>query len=139
MGQRRRRRSASCVTGLRLAYGGGTTNSLNHLEAKHLVSYKKAEPGEAFIQKKQTTLGVFQAKTCPPARANIYHLNTCSRVCVKGPHVTTTCRRIYSSLKEKLLETISSQDIAVTTDRGPAEQYKDICQSQLTLSTANGD
>ena len=32
------------------------------------------------------------------------------------PHVTTTCCRIYSSLKEQLIETISSEDIAVTTD-----------------------
>ena len=56
--------------GLRLTYGGGTTNLPNSLEAKHPVSYKKAVPGEATVQKKQTTLGVFQAKTCPPARAN---------------------------------------------------------------------
>ena len=27
-------------------------------------------PGEASVQKKQATLGMFQAKTCPPARAN---------------------------------------------------------------------
>jgi len=32
--------------GVSLAYGGGTSNLLNHLEAKHPVAYKKAVPGE---------------------------------------------------------------------------------------------
>ena len=55
--------------GVSLAYGGGTSNLLNHHEAKHPVAYKKAVPGDSCTTRKQATLSAF-IKTCPPARAN---------------------------------------------------------------------
>ena len=142
-GKKTKKAICKLCDGLKLAYGGGTTNLLNHLEAKYPVSYKNAVPVEASVQKKQTTLGVFQAKTCPPAQANTItalvaefvsrDLRPLSIVDGKGfqqllgymepgykvlsrPHVATTCRRLHTSLKEQLIETISSQEIAVTTD-----------------------
>ena len=60
--------------GVSLAYGGGTGNLLNHLEAKHPVVYKKAVPGETCAPQRQATLSTFR-KTCPPARVNHYSFN----------------------------------------------------------------
>ena len=42
--------------GVTLAYAGGMSNLLNHLEAKHPVTHTKAVPRECSKQK-QTTLG----------------------------------------------------------------------------------
>ena len=55
--------------GVSRAYGGGTSNLLNHLETKHPVAYRKAAPGETFAPQRQATLSAF-TKTCPPARTN---------------------------------------------------------------------
>ena len=55
--------------GLKLAYGGGTSNLMNHLEAKHRVEYNKTVPSET-EKKKQATLFAFQAKKCSPDCAN---------------------------------------------------------------------
>ena len=53
--------------GVSLAYGGGTSNLLNHLKAKHPVAYKF--PGETYAPQRQATLSAF-TKTCHPAWAN---------------------------------------------------------------------
>jgi len=42
--------------GVNPAYGGGTSNLLNHLEAKHPVAYKKAVPGETCAPQSQALL-----------------------------------------------------------------------------------
>ena len=135
-----RKRYASCE-GVTLAYAGGTSNLFNYLKAKHPITYTKAVLKECSTQK-QTTLGTF-ATACPPARANrITTLNAefvardlrpTSTVDGKGfqqllrfvepgykissrPYLTATCRRLYSSLKEHLLETLASRNVGITTD-----------------------
>ena len=91
---------------------------------------------------KRTTLGTF-ATACPPARANrttmlitefvARDLRSISTVDGKGfqqllrfvepgykmpsrPYLTITCRRLCSSLKKQLLETLASCNVAITTN-----------------------
>ena len=47
---------------VKLAWKGGTTNLINHLQAKHDDEYKRAFIGSSSELKKQTTLSSFQTK-----------------------------------------------------------------------------
>ena len=56
--------------GLTLAYAGGSSNLLSHLEVKHPIDYAKTGRGESSTTMKQSTLSSFRTKVCPPDRAN---------------------------------------------------------------------
>ena len=114
-----------------LAYMAGTTNLHNHLESKHPSSVAESNGKEA--GKKQLTLS--DCKKCPPewaknitARVAEYiarDLRPISTVNGGGfqqllhyiepeykipsrPFITTTCHRLYTFMKESLLEILSS-------------------------------
>jgi len=138
-GKKIKKATCTLCEGVSLAYSGGTTNLQSHLEAKH-PSKIKDDDG---CQRKQLSLPV--AKNCPPIRSSkittliaefvARDMRPISSVDGSGfqqllqymesgyklpsrPFLTTTCHRLYSSLKEKILEIMASPEIyvALTTD-----------------------
>ena len=141
--------------GVNLAYAGGTTNLHNHLESKHPSSVVESSGKEA--AKKQLMLSDY--KKCPPERAKNITVHVAEYIArdlrpistVDGggfqqllhyiepgykvpskPFITTTCHRLYTSMKESLLEILSSTDVhvAITTDSWTSRAI----QSYLTVT-----
>ena len=149
-------KKAACMLcdGVNLAYAGGTTNLHNHLESKHPSSV--ADSGKE-AGKKHLTLSDY--KKCPPERAKNVTVRVaeyiardlCPISTVDGggfqqllhyvepgykvpsrPFITTTCHRLYTSMKESLLQILSSKDVhvAITTDSWTSRAV----QSYLTVT-----
>ena len=127
-----------------LADGGGTTNLLSHLQAKHPEEYKRCT--DCLSTKKQTSLTTLVRKCSPtsPQRAAVItekivefiakdmrplsvvdgdgfkQLINCLEPGYKVPsrtHVTSICHKKFVAVKEQLLTTLSTvQFVAVTTD-----------------------
>lgn len=113
--------------GLTLAYAGVTSNLLNHLEAKYPIDYEKTGSGESCVIKKQFTLSSFHAEFVyrdlhPISTVDGKRFRQLMSFVEPGykppscPHLTTTSRRLYTSLKEELLGVFTSPYVAVTTD-----------------------
>lgn len=136
-GKKIRKAACKLCDGVYLAYSGGTSNLHSHLEAKHPSKVKDNDT------QKHPQLPV--VKNCPPARSSkittlvaefvARDMRPISSVDGSGfqqlmrymepgykppsrPFLTTTCRRLYSSLKENVLDILSSPDVyvALTTD-----------------------
>ena len=132
-GKKRKKAIYKLCEGVTLAYAWGTSNLFNHLGAKHLSLIQRQFWENALRRSKLHTSGMF-ATACPPARANrittliaefvARGLRPISTVDGKGfqqllrfvepgykipsrPYLTATCCRLYSSLKEQLLETLA--------------------------------
>ena len=112
-GEKLKKADCKLCDGVNLAYGGGTSNLLHHLEVKHPVSYKKAFPGDSCTTSKQATLSAF-IKTFPPEQLLCY-IDPGYKLPLH-PHLTATCRRLFSSLKEDLIEVLALRHVAITTD-----------------------
>ena len=118
---------------------GGTSNLFNHLKAKQPVTHTKAVPRKCSLCRSKLPW----VRLLPPARANritmlitkfvTRDLRPISTVNGKGfqqllrfvepgykmpsrPYLTITCCRLCSSLKEQLLETLASCNVAITTN-----------------------
>lgn len=144
-------RKAACklCDGVNLAYAGGTTNLHNHFKLKHPSSVAECSGKEA--GKKQLTLG--DCKKYHPERAkNITariaeyiarDLRPISSVNGRGfrqllqyiepgykvpsrPFVTTTCHRLYTSLKKVCSRFLHQQTYMLLSPliHGPVEQLK---------------
>ena len=126
-----------------LADGGGTTNLLSHLQAKHPEEYKRCTPTQDRSTGRQTSL-TSVLRACSPQRAAAItdriaefvarDLRPLSIVDGAGfrqlvnylepgykipsrTHVTSICRKKFISLKEELLATLATVPyVAVTTD-----------------------
>ena len=143
-GRKTKKAICSLCDGLQLTYTGGTTNLLNHLESKHPIAHKTAAGDSDSGTKKQATMFSFhRVKCCPLERDSAItnriaefiarDLKPISTVDGTGfrqlmnyvepgyqvpscPHITATCRHLYSGIKEELLVTLSSPHVAFTTN-----------------------
>jgi len=121
-GKKIKKATCTLCEGVSLAYSGGTTNLRSHLEVKHPSKVKDDDARQG----KQLSLPI--AKNCPPTRSSkittefvARDMRPISSVDGSGfqqllqymepgyklpsrPFLTTTCHRLYSSLKEKILE-----------------------------------
>ena len=131
---------------LQLADGGGTSNLMNHLQAKHPQEYKRLvkTTESAKNKEKQTVLNHGILRVCSSQRAAAITERVAAFVAldlrplrvVEGVgfkqlmnyiepgyvvpsriHVTTICRKKYTTIKEELLSSLQNiPSVALTTD-----------------------
>ena len=132
------RQKAVCKKcGTKLAYSGGTGNLLIHIDTKH------PEPSEQPQTSTRRQLTIATGRKCSAQRsgeitkaiAEFVAADLRPIAIIDGtgfkklmsllepdykvpsrPHITSTCRKMYNNLKEKLLGELKSQYVSLTTD-----------------------
>ena len=129
------RKKAVCKQcGLKLAYCGETGNLFSHIDSKHPELSEKSQS----LSKKQLTLGT--SRKCSAQRSGeitkaiaefvaadlrpialvdgsgfkkMMHLLEPDYRVLSRPHITSTCRKMYNNLKEKLLGDLKSKYVSL--------------------------